>query len=89
MSMGDAALKYLKIARKKKSGAAIAEALEVGGFQHASKNFNNSLNTALYRLAGGDDPIQVRVGREWGLREWYPGWRRKVRGEEEEEEPET
>lgn len=85
MNIGDAAMKLLTMRKQPMSTRAIADALEQGGFHHTSKNFINTVNTALYRLGAGDDPILVRVGREWGLRTWYPGWRRpKGKGEDSE-----
>jgi hypothetical protein len=76
LNIGDAAVKLLTTAKKPLSTKVIAESLERGGFRHTSKAFVNTVNTALYRMYQEDDPIVVKQGREWGLRTWYPGWRR-------------
>lgn len=85
LNIGDAALKLLNTANKPLATKVIAEALERGGFRHTSKNFTGTVNTALYRMYLEDDPIVVRQSKEWGLRAWYPGWRRpKGKGEDSE-----
>lgn len=86
MNIPQAAVYLLETVKKPMNSRDIAEALEQGGLRHTSKNFMNTVNTALYRLALGDDPTVIKVGREgWGLRSWYPGWRRpKGKGEDSE-----
>lgn len=74
----DAAMKYLAIIKRPQTPTEIAEALEAGGFTHSSKNFGNTIYTTLVRAEerGGD---VIKVGRRWGLAEWYPGRRAKRR----------
>lgn len=87
LNIADAALKLLAAAKKPMTSRSIAETLEKAGFHHTSKNFVNTVNTALYRMSLGDDPTVIRIGREgWGLRVWYPGWRRPRRGEVDTDE---
>lgn len=76
LNIGAAAMKLLDITQKPLSMQAIADALERGGFRHTSKNFVNTVSTAMYRMYQEIDPPVVKQGREWGLRVWYPGWRR-------------
>lgn len=83
MSIPDAVKKYLRLTRRKQASAAIARALEQGGFQHSSKYFPNTVRTALGRM---DDVVQV--GKEWGLAEWYPGLRKSAKAAKDEGAPE-
>jgi hypothetical protein len=88
MSIVDAAKKYLRMVKSKRTTADIVAALERGGITHSSKNFTNTVYAGLFRdeKQGGDI---VRVGKDWGLAEWYPGKRRiKVKTIEEIEEEE-
>lgn len=86
LNIPDAASTLLATVNKPLTGREIAEALERGGFRHTSKNFINTVNTALYRLYNETDPTVVKTGRQWGLREWYPGWRRPRKGDAEPED---
>lgn len=77
MSLRDAIKKYLAMKKKPKSYRDIADALEEGGFQHASKKFYSTVNTTLGRMAEGDDADVCKIRGEWGLLEWYPGMKQK------------
>jgi len=76
MNTLDAAIKYLGIVRKVQSPTEIADALEAGGMTHSSQNLANTLYTTLSRSASHNGPV-VKVGKNWGLREWYPGLKSK------------
>jgi len=89
LNIGAAAVKLLDITQKPLSMQAIADALERGGFRHTSKNFVNTVSTAMYRMYQEVDPLVVKQGREWGLRAWYPGWRRPRRDDSETQETTT
>jgi hypothetical protein len=80
MSIGEGAKKYLRMIKRKQTAAKIAEALEAGGFQHTSKSFPNTVRTTLLRMAVDGDVVQV--GKEWGLPEWYPGYRKGQRSKD-------
>ena len=75
MGIAQAAVKYLKSVKKQQSSKEIAEGLERANFHHTSKNFGNTVNTALGRRAEDDGDV-VKIGRKWALAEWYPGRRR-------------
>lgn len=79
MSIPDATRKFLERARKPQSTPAIAEALRKGGMTTTSKDFVNTVGAALRRQA--DDGDIVKVNNDWGLREWFPGLRRKPKSE--------
>jgi len=79
MTAIEAATKYLAMKKAPQTPTEIAEALETGGFTHSSKNLANTLYTALQRSYEGSGEV-IKVGRKWGLVEWYPGRpRKKVR----------
>jgi hypothetical protein len=84
MSIPDATRRLLDGLRKPLSLQAISDALLRGGFATTSKDFANTVGAALRRQC--DDGEIVRVGNtaDWGLREWYPGLRRKPRGKSTE-----
>jgi hypothetical protein len=71
MTIPDAAEKDLRLAKKTKRTSDIAASLLKGGLKSASKNFPSMVKTVLAR-----DARFVRVNKEWGLTEWYPGMRR-------------
>lgn len=86
MPIRDAIKKFLTMKMKKpQQYREIADALEQGGFEHKSKSFHNTVNTTLTRLAGGDDPVVVKVQGKWGLLEWYPDLKRKKTANRKEE----
>lgn len=72
----DAAKKYLTMAKRPKGAREIATCLEQGGFHHSSKDFYNTVFSVLNREANKPDGEIVKVKKEWGLTEWYPGLRR-------------
>ena len=80
MSIGEGAKKFLRMIKRKQSAAKIAEALEAGGFSHTSKSFPNTVRTTLLRMAVDGEVVQV--GKEWGLPEWYPGYRKGQRAKD-------
>jgi hypothetical protein len=71
MTVPDAAEKYLKLAKKTKPTSEIAASLLKGGLKSTSKDFTGMVKTVLSR-----DARFVKVNKEWGLDEWYPGMRR-------------
>ncbi len=71
MTVPDAAEKYLKMAKKTKPTSEIAASLLKGGLKSTSKDFTGMVKTVLSR-----DVRFVKVNKEWGLDEWYPGMRR-------------
>ncbi len=78
LSIPDAIKKYLGIVKGKRTTNDIAEALEKGGITHGSKNFRNSVSTALYREHDQPNGDIAKVGEgEWGLVDWYGGLRAK------------
>lgn len=76
MTALEAAIKYLGMVKKVQSPTEIAEALEAGGMTHSSQNLANTLYTTLSRSASHNGPV-VKVGKNWGLAEWYPGLKNK------------
>jgi hypothetical protein len=74
MSIPDAIKKFLSMVKKKQPTTAITTALNAGGLQHTSKSFYSTVFTVLRRLEGRGEI--VRVGKDWGLVEWYPGLRK-------------
>lgn len=89
MSIPDAIAKYLRMVRGKKATNDIVDALEKGGITHSSKNFRNTVSTALYREDAKADAEIVRVAEgEWGLTEWYPGIKAKRAKKANDPDPE-
>jgi len=85
MSVGDAAVKYLHMAKKPQDATQFAEALEKGGMTHTSKNFTTTITTALSRRAEKEaDVVKVKRG-QWGLASWYPGLRKPKKEEADKE----
>lgn len=81
LGLVDAVKKLLRQSRRKMSNKEIADALEKGGFIHTSKDFSNTVGTALWRAEKDGDAGLFRQGRFWLLDEWAPG-RRKGRTED-------
>ena len=69
MTIGEAAKKYLAMAKTTKSTAVIAEALEQGGLKHSSKDFPTTVRSIL----GPREEFTRVPNGDWGLTEWYPG----------------
>lgn len=78
LSLVDAVKKYLRMSKRKKSTKDIVDALEQGGFTHTSKNFYGTVFTALSRDSEKAGSELVKVGKEWGIAEWYPGMKKKT-----------
>jgi hypothetical protein len=74
MTVPDAAEKYLKLVKKTKPTSEIATSLLNGGLKSTSKDFTGMVKTVLSR-----DTRFVKVNKEWGLVEWYPGMKRGPR----------
>jgi hypothetical protein len=88
MGIGDAAVKYLGIVKAPKNIGQITAALGQGGLTHTSKNFYNTVFTALQRRVENEGDI-TRVKRgEYGLTVWYPGLRKGKKSEPADSEPE-
>ena len=87
LRVADAARKYLRIVHELQPTQAICDALRAGGLRTHSKNFYSTVYTALQREQHSETGF-VRVGRDWGLAEWYPGRPkdRRPRGEGREQE---
>jgi len=76
LSAIDAAKQFLAHTKEPRSATEIADGLERGGFTHQSKNLGSTIYTILKRDEDRDGTV-VKVGRKWGLAEWYPGRRGK------------
>lgn len=77
LSIPQAIRKFLGIAKKKQTAAEIVKALERGGLQHASKNLYSTVSTVIRRMEARGDV--VKVGSEWGLLEWYPSLKGRIK----------
>ena len=78
MSIGEAAKKYLLMAKRKQTVKEIAEALERGGLHHTSPNFQATVATMVHRYAK-NDPDMLSTGKgEWALAAWYGNRRPKA-----------
>jgi len=78
LSIPEAVEKYLKIVKNKRTTNDIVEALERGGIVHNSKNFRNTVSTALYREDAKPNGNIAKIGEgEWGLVSWYKGLRER------------
>jgi hypothetical protein len=81
LSVPDAARKYLSIIKRPAGAKEIEKALREGGFQTKAKNFYANLYTSLVRSEGTFE----KVGKKWGLAEWYPQGGRAKSAEEGED----
>lgn len=89
MSIPDATIKFLKMARKPQSTREIADALERGGMTHTSQDFTQTVGSVINRRSQAIDSEIVNVKRGvWGLAEWYPGLKRTRRAGQEKGESE-
>ncbi len=61
---------YLSAARRKQTTKEIVTALREGGVESTSRNFENTVATALYRLKSAGAVFKFNDG--WGLTEFYP-----------------
>lgn len=79
MSIPDASEKYMRMTPKiLRSTKEISDALEAGGFETNSARFFNTVYNSLSRYEAPDGNF-VKVGKKWGLAEWYPGHKPKPR----------
>jgi hypothetical protein len=79
MSIPSATEKYLRMTPKVlRSTKEIADALQQGGFETESARFFNTVYNSLFRYTAPDGNF-VKVGKKWGLAEWYPGHKPKAR----------
>jgi len=70
LSAVEGAKKYLRIVKRPTAMKEIHDALLAGGYLTQSKNFYSNLYTAIMR----NKEFQ-KVGKKWGLSEWYEGRR--------------
>lgn len=71
-SIPEAAKQFLSAVKRPKSNGEVCAALQAGGLTSASKNFGENVRSILTR-----NSEFVKVNGEWGLAEWYPGYRGK------------
>ena len=83
MGIGDAAKKYLGMAKEPKRAKDIAIALKRGGLINASPNFAATVSTTLRRERKAGEVVQL-PDKTWGLAGWFPSGpkqRAKTNGE--------
>jgi hypothetical protein len=78
MTIADAAAKLLAIRKKALSNSDIVDAIRAGGVVLNSAQPINTVGTVLRRRQRDEGDI-VRVGKMWGLAEWYPNAARFTR----------
>ena len=61
---------YLSAARRKQTTREVVTALKDGGVESTSRNFENTVATALHRLKAAGTVLKFNDG--WGLAEFYP-----------------
>lgn len=89
LSIPDAIRKLLNMKKKPLTPAEVASYLEEGGVTHSSANFVNTVGSVLHRSAKNETSIvQVKRG-QYGLIEWYPGYRKKNGGKKGEEKTDS
>jgi hypothetical protein len=72
-SIPDAAKLYLEIVKKKQTSKEIADALQKGGMETNSKNFQQMVHSVLDRARKAENSSIVKLDRShWGLSIWYP-----------------
>jgi len=72
-SIPDAAKLYLEIVKKKQTSKEIADALQKGGMETTSKNFQQMVHSVLDRARKASNSGIVKLDRShWGLATWYP-----------------
>ncbi|NDG05185.1 MAG: hypothetical protein EB121_07565, partial [Alphaproteobacteria bacterium] len=77
LSVPDAIRKLMGMKRKPLTPAEIAQFLEEGGITHSSVSFVNTVGSVLHRLAKTDGGVVLVKRGQYGLIEWYPGYKRK------------
>jgi hypothetical protein len=78
LSIPEAARKYLRMSKKPRSTSEICRALKEGGLTSTAKHFYSTVYPILERQQD-----IVRVGKNWGLLEWYPGMKGKGKAKTE------
>lgn len=68
-SMIEAAIQHLRQVGQHQHHQKIGEALTAGGYRHKSKNFNNTLNSVMWRRARNVGDVR-KTKQGWGLTEW-------------------
>ena len=81
MSIPEATKKYLANARDKKSTQAVMDALTEGGLP---KSKYNTVYSILRRRESQVGDI-VNIDGDWGLKEWYPNYKRKASADDPDE----
>lgn len=71
-SIPDAAKLYLEIVKKKQTSKEIADALQKGGMETNSKNFQQMVHSVLDRARKANTGIVKLDRSHWGLADWYP-----------------
>ena len=77
MSVPDAIKQFLATTKQPQLAKAIVEGLKQGGILTEAKNFYSNVYTSLIRLEESGEV--VRLGKKWGLAEWYPNRVKSVR----------
>jgi hypothetical protein len=77
MTMPDAIVKYLEIAKRPQTLSEITKALETGGLPTTAKNLMPIVGSRLSRLKADEKVCQPTSGK-WGLSEWYPAAARQA-----------
>lgn len=82
MSIPEATKKYLTASRQKRSTQDVMKALEAGGLPASKYTTVYSILRRREKQVG--DIINMQG--DWALSEWYPNYRKKLKGEDESEE---
>jgi hypothetical protein len=82
-----AAKMHLRSGHRKQTNKELAQALEAAGYVHKSKDFCNTVGSALWRASRNGDQDLLRRGHYWLLREWAPGRRRAASREPSDAKP--
>lgn len=83
MKAPEAIKSYMATVKQTRTATQIASDLMEYGFTTASAIPGNTIRTALIRLE--EDGEVVRVKKEWGLPNWFPGLRKKGGGKKPDE----
>lgn len=77
MKMPDAIKAYLRAVTRKQTPKQIADSLTQGGYHSTAKNLYAAVYTTLIRMEKNNDV--GKFGNEWGLVDWFPGYRQRDR----------
>jgi len=77
MTMPDAIVKFLEIAKRPRTLSEITKALEDGGLPTTAKNLMPIVGSNLSRLKTAGEVCQPAQGK-WGLAAWYPALARQI-----------